>query len=356
MFATLPNVRSPPELRWRLAADEDAARLFPDEQIIERHVGIGEYRGLEFFHVNAHRLLNEVPNSPYGFRWTVNAYRGCSHACTYCFARPTHEYLGLDMGVDFDTKIVVKINAIERLRAELRRGGWRGELVAMGTNTDPYQRAEGRYRLTRGLIAVFGEAANPFSILTKSPLILRDLDVLSTAAQRTEVHTTLSVGTLDVDAWKLTEPGAPHPARRLEAVARLNAAGVPCGVLMGPVLPGLSDAPEQLAAVVDQAVAAGATSVSAVYLHLRGPLRQHVFGWAERECPELADRWRGLYGRGANVSAAMRRELSERITELVAEARRRHGKPSPGSSRQPAVPTAPPVPLADSQQLTLPFN
>jgi DNA repair photolyase len=352
-------MRSPPTLRWQLAADEDAARLFPDEHIVERHVGMGEYRGLEFFHVNAHRLLNEVANAPFGFRWTVNAYRGCSHACTYCFARPTHEFLGLDMGADFDSKIVVKINAVERLRAELRRGGSHGELVAMGTNTDPYQRAEGRYRLTRGLIGVFSEASNPFSILTKSPLILRDLDVLAAAAGRTQVRTSLSVGTLDVGAWKLTEPGAPHPARRLEAVARLNAAGVPCGVLMGPVLPGVSDSPDQLAAVVDRAVAAGATSITAVYLHLRGPLRDYVLAWANRERPALADHWRQLYRRGANVPSAMSAELSSRVAALVAEARRQHSTSNPRPTcAPPTAPTPAPAaaPGADNQQLALPLQ
>jgi DNA repair photolyase len=349
-------MRSRIPLRWQLAADEDVGRLFPDEQIVERHIGAGEYRGLEFLHVNAHRVLNEVRNAPFGFRWTVNAYRGCSHACTYCFARPTHEYLGLDMGADFDSKIVVKINAVERLRAELRNARWQGELVAMGTNTDPYQRAEGRYRLTRGLIGVLAEARNPFSILTKSPLILRDLDLLGEAAERTEVRTSLSVGTLDVDTWKLTEPGAPHPLRRLEAVARLNEAGVPCAVLMGPVLPGLSDSPDLLADVVDRAVAAGATSISAVYLHLRGPLHRHVLKWAEVARPELAAHWRHLYGERSQVPASMRAELSSRITELVGAARKRQGRQVVGRAAkdpaaEPSKASAPPV----AQQLALPL-
>ena len=178
--------------------------------MVQRHVGVGEYRGLEFLHVNARRVLNEVPRAPFGFRWTVNAYRGCSHACVYCFARPTHAYLGFDMADDFDSKIVVKVNAVERLRAELRRPGWSGELVAMGTNTDPYQRAEGRYRLTRGLVEVLAEAANPFSLLTKSPLILRDLPLLAEAASRTEVRASFSVGTLDPLVWRLDRArGAP---------------------------------------------------------------------------------------------------------------------------------------------------
>ena len=196
--------------RWRQAADEDAGRLFPDEEVVQRHVGAGEYRGLEFLHVNARRVLNEVLRAPFGFRWTVNAYRGCSHACTYCFARPTHTYLGFDMGHDFDTKIVVKVNAVERLRAELRHPCWQGELVAMGTNTDPYQRAEGRYRLTQGLVAVLAEAANPLSLLTKSPLIMTSR--CSWPPQLAPRFKSTSVGTLDPEVWRLSEPAPIRPA------------------------------------------------------------------------------------------------------------------------------------------------
>ncbi|HEY3239844.1 MAG TPA: radical SAM protein, partial [Acidimicrobiia bacterium] len=166
-----------------------------------------------------------------------------------CFARPTHEYLNLNTGEDFDRKIVVKINAVERTRAEVASPKWGGDLIAMGTNTDPYQRCEGKYRLTRGIIEVLSRARNPFSILTKSTLILRDLDLLAEAARTTRVHAAFSIGTLDEKVWKETEPGTPHPRRRLDAVARLNEAGVPTGVLLAPILPGLSDAPEQVAAV-----------------------------------------------------------------------------------------------------------
>ena len=213
---------------------------------------------MEFLHVNARTIINEVPaSSRMPFRYTINVYRGCSHACTYCFARPTHEYLGLDVGEDFERRIVVKVNAVERLRAELAARRWAGHHIAMGTNTDPYQRCEGKYHLTRGAVQVLAEAANPFSILTKSTLILRDLDLLAAAAQRTEVQTNLSIGTLDEEVWRLTEPGTPPPRRRVEAVRRLNQAGVPCGVLIGPVIPGLSDRPEQLEAVVNASVERG---------------------------------------------------------------------------------------------------
>ncbi len=164
---------------------------------------------------------------------------------------------------------MVKVNAVERLRAELAAPRWRGEAIAMGTNTDPYQRAEGKYHLTQGIIGVLAEAANPFSLLTKSTLVLRDLDLLVAAAARTSVRVNLSIGTLDDDVWRTTEPGTPHPRHRVEAVARLNDAGIPCGVLVAPVLPGLSDGDEQLAEVVGACVDAGAVSMSAMYLHLR---------------------------------------------------------------------------------------
>ena len=221
------------------------------------------------------------------FRYTINVYRGCSHACTYCFARPTHEYLGLNAGEDFERRIVVKVNAVERLRAELSARRWAGHPVAMGTNTDPYQRCEGKFHLTQGVVRVLAEAANPFSILTKSTLILRDLDLLAEAAERTSVQANLSIGTLDEEVWKLTEPGTPHPRQRVEAVRKLNRAGVACGVLIGPVIPGLSDRPEQVEAVVDACVAAGATSISAVALHLRPGVREHYLGWLASARPDL---------------------------------------------------------------------
>src|SRR6266699_100001 len=181
-----------------------------------------------------------------------------------CFARPTHTYLDMNAGDDFERKIVVKVNAVERLRAELHPGRWAGEHIAMGTNTDPYQRCEGKYRLTRGIVEVLAERANPFSILTKSTLILRDLDVLTGAAQRADVRANFSIGTLDEEVWKISEPGTPHPKKRVEAVAKLNDAGIPTGVLVAPVLPGLSDRPDQLRDLVKACAEAGATSISPI--------------------------------------------------------------------------------------------
>ena len=312
------------ELRWKLADDDGGqAALFAEEELVERHVGGGEFRGLEFFHVNARRIINEVPKaSRVPFRYTINPYRGCSHACAYCFARPTHEYLGLGMGEDFDRKLVVKVNAVERLRAELASPKWGGDPIAMGTNTDPYQRCEGKYHLTRGIVGVLGEAGNPFSILTKSTLILRDLPLLQAATERTQVRANLSIGTLDEQVWRATEPGTPHPRRRVAAVARLNEAGVPCGVMVAPVLPGISDRPEQLKAVVQACVEAGAVSISAISLHLRPGVREHFMAWLRSNRPALVPEYERRYRR-AYLPAEDQDAVSRLVGQLAAEARGR---------------------------------
>jgi DNA repair photolyase len=307
MFDTVTGVATP--VRWRTTDDDNVqGSLFDADALLDRHVGRGEFRGLEFLHVNARRIINEVPNaSRMPFRYTINAYRGCSHACAYCFARPTHAYLDLDIGHDFDTKIVVKVNAVERLRAELQPKRWGGHHIAMGTNTDPYQRAEGKYHLTRGVVEVLAEAANPFSILTKSTLILRDLDLLKEAAARTDVHANFSIGTLDEDVWKLTEPGTPHPRQRVEAVAKLNAAGIPCGVLVAPILPGLSDRPEQIEAVLAACRKAGAQNLSPIRLHLRRGVKEHFMGWLAGARPDLVPLYQRLYRNRAYLPAAKSR-------------------------------------------------
>ena len=271
------------------------ATLFEDP-IFEREPGRGEFRGMEFLHVRAKRIINRVKGAPYGFEYTINAYRGCSHACVYCFARPTHAYLDLDTDGDFDRKIVVKVNAVERLRAELQPRKWGGDLIAMGTNTDPYQRCEGKYRLTRGIIETLLEHDNPFSILTKSTLVLRDKELLAEAAKRGHVRVNLSIGTLDDDVWKTTEPGTPHPLQRVKAVEQLNAAGIPCGVLIAPILPGLSDAPEQLDAVTRACTDAGAVSITRVMLHLRPGVKEVFFAHLAQTHPHLVDHYRRLYG------------------------------------------------------------
>ena len=302
--------------RW-ITTDAPGRRPALFDAVVERKAGRGAYRGLEFLHVESRSLINRAPPGRFPFEYTINAYRGCSHACTYCFARPTHDYLGLGIAEDFDTKIVVKINAPEVLRRETEPGRWAGAPIAMGTNTDPYQPAEGKYKLTRGIIEVLAERRNPFSILTKSPLVLRDLDLLAEAARTTEISVNFSVGTLDPDVWSRSEPGTAHPRKRLEAVRRLNERGIPSGVLMAPVLPGLSDRPDQIEAVIEGAAEAGAEFITGILLHLRGPLKEHYFRWLEAEYPHLIRFYRHTYGKRSYAPPAMRKRLGRLTRRFV---------------------------------------
>lgn len=319
MFDKMAAVVETP-LRWKLADDDGGQpRLFPDDEIVDRHRGIGEYGGLEFLHVNAGRIVNRVPpSSRMDFRYTINAYRGCSHACKYCFARPTHEYLGLGTGEDFETKLVVKVNAVERARAELSAPSWRGDLIAMGTNTDPYQHAEGKYHLTRGIVEVLSELRNPFSILTKSTLILRDLDVIARASKRTDVRCNLSIGTLKEKVWRATEPHTPHPGRRIDAVRRLTAAGVKTGVLVAPIIPGWSDDARDLEELTRACLEAGAVSVTPVALHLRPGVREHFLAFVAKEQPHELARFERLYLR-SYLPATTSAKLTSPVLRVVSE-------------------------------------
>ena len=305
-------------VRWPTVEEGgDGNALFDADAMADRHIGRGEFAGMEFLHVNAKRIISEVPKaSNMSFRYTINAYRGCSHACTYCFARPTHEYLGMGIGEDFERRIVVKINAVDRLRAEIAAKRWAGHHIAMGTNTDPYQRCEGKYHLTQGIIGVLADASNPFSILTKSTLVLRDLKLLAKATRRCHVKVNLSIATVDDDVWRCTEPGTPRPLARVEAVRRLNDAGVPCGVLVAPVIPGLSDTEQQLADVVGACVDAGAVSISSVALHLRPGVREHYLAWLRDARPDLVEATERHYQR-AYLPAAEQDALSEQVRLLV---------------------------------------
>jgi DNA repair photolyase len=234
-----------------------------------------------------------------------------------CFARNTHTYLDLDAGEDFNTKVVVKVNAPELVRKKMASRGWSGEHIAMGTNVDCYQRAEGRYQLMPGIIGALKDAANPFSILTKGTLILRDIELLAEAAEITDVGLNVSVGFIDKDLWRSVEPGTPAPGRRLEACTALNERGLRCGVLMGPVVPFLSDSPAQLDEAVRQIAATGATHVMPIVLHLRPGTRDWFFGWLRAEHPELVGRYLQLYGQGAYAPQAYRDRIAGQVRELA---------------------------------------
>ena len=234
-----------------------------------------------------------------------------------CFARNSHTYLDLDAGQDFNSKVVVKVNAPELLRAKLASPRWRGEHIAMGTNVDCYQRAEGRYELMRPIIAALRDAANPFSILTKGTLILRDLDLLREAAEVTDVGLNVSAAFIDKSLWRAIEPGAPAPERRLEACAALNGSGLRCGVLMGPVVPYLSDSPAQLAAAVRQIAETGAAHVTPIVLHLRPGAREWFCSWLRTAHPELLPRYAELYERGAYAPRAYQARIAGQVRELA---------------------------------------
>jgi DNA repair photolyase len=251
-----------------------------------------------------------------------------------CFARPTHAYLNLSPIGDFERQVVVKTNVVEVLRRELAKPSWLGERVALGTNTDPYQRCEGRYRLMPGIIEALAESRTPLSILTKGTLITRDVDVLTAAAEHVDVAAAFTIGMLDEALWSASEPGTPSPRARLDAVRRLNEAGIPTGVMLAPIMPGLNDDEEQLAALIDAAVGAGATHVTPIVLHLRRGarypggigVREAFWPWLEREHPHLVGWYAELY-RGAQAPAAYRDEVTAFVHERHGEARRRHGAP-----------------------------
>jgi DNA repair photolyase len=257
-----------------------------------------------------------------------------------CFARPSHTYLNFDAGRDFERKIVVKVNAPEVVRRELRKRSWTGAHVAMGTNTDPYQRCEGRYRLTRGVLEVLRDYANPCSVLTKSPLLLRDLDLFVELAETAGFSANLSIGTLDEEVWRRSEPGTPHPKARMAAVKQLVEAGIPCGILMAPILPGISDSPEQLRAVVRAAADAGASHLTPISLHLRPGVKEEFMPWLEETYPELVAGYHRLY-RGSNAPKAVREALADRVRAEKRRHRAFASPSAPGTARR--LPDPPPA-------------
>ncbi len=251
-------------MRWEgQTLDGADAGALPGLQRISgplRTVAPAEFPGVRFHEVAARSALNEVPAaSAVPFRWTVNPYRGCTHACVYCFARGSHAWLELDTGAGFDREIVVKVNVAEVLRRELARPSWRRAHVALGTNTDPYQRAEGRYRLMPGVLRALAEAGTPFSILTKGTLLRRDLPLIVAAAREVPVGLAVSLGVHDEELQASLEPGTPKPRARLELVAAIREAGLECGVLLAPVLPWLTDGENQLDVALSRLARAGAT-------------------------------------------------------------------------------------------------
>ena len=265
--------------------------------------------------------LNRVPDAArVPFRWTINPYRGCTHSCHYCFARAFHSYLDLGVGEDFSSKIIVKTNVVEVLRRELASPKWSGETIAMGTATDPYQHCEGRYKLTRGVVQALTDFANPLSMLTKSTMILRDLDLFRELDDAAGVTVSMSVGTLDEEVRKVVEPGTPPGRRRLEILTRFADAGIRTGVLVAPILPGLTDDEEHLDEVLGACAEAGVDYATPIVLHVRQGIREHFMPWVQETYPWLYPRYVELYGHRAYAPKAYQQEVAERF----ARARERH--------------------------------
>ena len=268
-----------------------------------------QYRGLP-----CKTLINRVPGDM-PFRWSINPYRGCTHGCVYCYARATHPYLGLDGGVDFESVIFVKQGAVEALRRDLSRPGWNRELVAIGTATDPYQPIEGKYRLMRGILRALIDAETPFSITTKSTLVLRDLDLLVEASHRAGCTVNVSVPTVDPALWRQLEPGTPHPVQRLRVLQRLRQAGVRAGVFLAPILPGITDDRDHLEAVVAAAARHGAAFLWPGVMHLGPGVREWVFPALAQLRPDLMPMYRALY-RGREAAPFYRESILRRVEDL----------------------------------------
>ncbi len=300
-----------------------------------RTVQTPEFAGITFHEVLARSALNKVPStSAAPFSWTVNPYRGCSHACVYCFARNTHTYLELDSGADFDSQIVVKTNVAEVLQRELRRPSWGREPVALGTNTDPYQRAEGRYRLMPGIIGALAGSGTPVSILTKGTLARRDLPLLVEAAAAVPVNLGVSIALADERLHALLEPGAPSVRARLDLVRAITSAGLPCQVLVAPVLPMITDSDDELDAILADIAAAGATSATVMALHLRPGSREWFLRHLGEHRPELVTAYAELYRGGSYVLRSYAEDLARRARAII----RRHGLDRPAWLR--AVPAS----------------
>jgi DNA repair photolyase len=294
---------------------------------------------VEYREEECRSALNRVKGMP--FEWSLNPYTGCAHRCTFCYVRAFERRADRPSDDRYGRSIRVKVNVAEILARELGRPSWTRETVAVGAATDPYQPVEGRYSLTRACIEVLGRAATPFGIITRGPLIVRDVDVLQEAARRADVSVTFSVPTLDPEVWRTTEPGTAPPRQRLRALTQLVESGIKAGVGMAPILPGLSDRPEQLAEVVKAARDAGATGVWANLLYLAPGTKEHFLEALSRDWPEQLGRYEELYARGAYLPRAEVDPVRAQVRTLARE----HGVRDRRRTR--------PVPPPEPEQLTL---
>ena len=276
--------------------------------------------GAQVTEIHCKTLLNRLDIPSFPFRWTLNPYRGCRHACRYCYARPTHEFWGMDAGRDFEQRIFAKVNAAQVLRQELKRPGWRGESIAIGTASDPYEPAEAEYELTRKVLQVLVDFSNPASITTKGVLVRRDVDLLRQLSEVAEVSVNFSIGSVDEGTWKLMEPGAPRPQSRLEAMQYLVENGINAGVMMAPLLPGISDDEESIAAVAAAAHAHGARFLGSNVLFLKPGSKEWFMPMLKETYPHLEQGYAKLYRKTYAPE-----EYTKNVLSIVDRERRRWG-------------------------------
>jgi DNA repair photolyase len=302
----------------RSPTTRDVARLVKDGGIAALPDARRRGDAAIYQEVRCRSALNRVKGMPF-FKWTLNPYRGCTHGCHYCFARRYQTQLELNAGDDFASVIFVKTNFVEVLRRELDRPAWTKELIGFGTATDPYQPIEGTYKLSRGVLEALRDAATPVGIVTKGPLVVRDIDVLQDLSKRAACRIHVSVPTVDEDAWEKLEPGVAHPRQRLRAVRQLVDAGLDCGVLMAPIVPGFSTQPSKIERTIKAIADSGARSVGAMVMHLQGGTRDHFMALLAREYPHLVDRYEHLY-----AGKYARQDYTKQVDEVVSLMRARH--------------------------------
>ena len=277
--------------------------------------------------IRCRSALNRVKGKAY-MQWSLNPYRGCTHGCHYCFARRYHSHLELDAGDAFANVIFVKINFVEVLRRELDRPSWKKESIGFGTATDPYQPIEGTYKISRGTLEALRDAATPVGIVTKGPMIVRDIDVLQDLSKVAACRVHMSVPTVDEDAWDKLEPGVAHPMQRLRAVKELVDAGIDCGVLMAPIVPGFSTQPARIERTIKAIADSGATSIGAMVMHMDGGTRDHFMALLQREYPDLVHMYEELY-----ASRYVKKDYEKRVQEVVSLMRQRYGVAQRGTKR-----------------------
>ncbi|MFA5911429.1 MAG: radical SAM protein [Vicinamibacterales bacterium] len=302
----------------RSPTTRDVAKLVKDGGVAALPGAVRRGDAATYQEIRCRSALNRVKGMPF-FKWTLNPYRGCTHGCHYCFARQYQTQLELNAGDDFASVIFVKTNFVEVLRRELDRPSWIKESIGFGTATDPYQPIEGKYKLSRGVLEALRDAATPVGIVTKGPMIVRDIDVLKDLSARASCRVHISVPTVDEDAWEKLEPGVAHPMQRLRAVRQLVDAGIDCGVLMAPIVPGFSTHPSKIERTIKAIADSGARSVGAMVMHLKGGARDHFMGLLSREYPHMVDRYEQLY-----AGKYAPKDYTRQVDEVVSLMRARH--------------------------------